>query len=81
MICIQYFDVVGCDSGAVYRIHHGFQGSVEQLDGRGGPPVCRWCFRPEEAVVAGDVMLAQKIALDTHEGAAVRIANRLTPRL
>ena len=25
----RYFEVVGCDSGTIYRIHHGFQGNVE----------------------------------------------------
>jgi hypothetical protein len=76
----RYFDVVGCDSGQVYRIHHGLQGNVEQLDISNGQPVCRWCFAPEDSVVAGDTMLAQKIALETHESAALRVANRLSPR-
>jgi hypothetical protein len=76
----RYFEVVGCDSGTVYRIHHGFQGNVEQLDERGEQAVCRWCFGPEDLVVAGDTMLAQKIALETDEIAALRMANRLPPR-
>jgi hypothetical protein len=76
----RYFEVVGCDTGTIYRIHHGFQGNVEQLDGSGGELVCRWCFAPEDLVVAGDAMLAQKIALETHENAALRVANRLTVR-
>jgi hypothetical protein len=76
----RYFEVVGCDSGIIYRIHHGFQGNVEQLDAGSGHPVCRWCFGPENLVVAGDAMLAQKIALETHESAALRTANRLPPR-
>jgi hypothetical protein len=76
----RYFEVVGCDSGTVYRIHHGFQGNVEQLDEYGDQAVCRWCFGPEDLVVAGDTMLAQKIALETYESAALRTANRLPPR-
>lgn len=76
----QYFEVVGCDTGTIYRIHHGFQGNIEQLDSSTGQPVCRWCFAPDDLVVAGDAMLAQKIALETHESAALRVANRLAVR-
>jgi hypothetical protein len=35
-----------------------------------------WCFVPEGGLVAGDVMLAQKIALETNERAALAVANR-----
>ena len=73
----RYFEVVGCDSGELYRIHHGFQGNIEQIDAL-GRPVCRWCFGPQDAVVAGDVMLAQKIALETYESGALGVANRLS---
>jgi hypothetical protein len=41
----RYFEVIGCDTGAIYRIHHGFQGNIEQLDSSSGQPVCRWCSR------------------------------------
>jgi hypothetical protein len=73
----KYFDVVGCDSGAAYRIHHGTQANIEQIDAH-GRPVCRWCFVPKGGLVAGDVMLAQKIALETYESSALRVANRFT---
>jgi hypothetical protein len=73
----RYFDVVGCDSGTAYRIHHGTQANMEQLDAH-GQQVCRWCFGPEGGLVAGDVMLAQKIALETYESGALVVANRLT---
>jgi hypothetical protein len=73
----RYFEVVGCDSGTAYRIHHGTQANIEQLDAH-GQPVCRWCFVPQGGLVAGDVMLAQKIALETYESSALRVANRLT---
>jgi hypothetical protein len=39
-----------------------------------------WCFVPGEHLVAGDVMLAQKIALETDERGALEKANRFTPR-
>jgi hypothetical protein len=70
-----YFDVVGSDSGGIYRIHHGKQANVEQLDCI-GQSVCAWCFVPEGDLVPGDVMLAQKIALETNERAALAIAVR-----
>jgi hypothetical protein len=73
----RYFEVVGCDSGTAYRIHYGTQGNIEQLDAR-GRPVCRWCFVPQGGLVAGDVMLAQKIALETYESSALGVANRFT---
>ena len=71
----NYFDVVGSDSAAIYRIHHGIQANVEQLDSL-GHPVCAWCFMPEGDLVAGDIMLAQKITLETDERAALAVAIR-----
>jgi hypothetical protein len=71
----RYFEVIGIDSGTIYRIHHGQQANVEQLDNL-GQVVCAWCFVPEGNLVAGDVMLAQKIALETDERASIAIAVR-----
>jgi hypothetical protein len=70
-----YFEVIGSDSGTIYRIHHGQQANVEQLDGF-GRTVCAWCLVPVGDLVAGDVMLAQKIALENDERAAMSIAVR-----
>ena len=70
-----YFDVVGGRTGKRYRIRHGRQMNIEQLD-RNGRRVCGWCFYPHGSLVAGDVMLAQKIALELFEVDALRIANR-----
>jgi len=67
-------DVVGSDTGTHYRIHHGTQTNIEELSH--GQRVCRWCFVPEGNLVAGDVMLAQKIALETNEQAALAVAHR-----
>jgi hypothetical protein len=79
-----YFEVIGSDSGTTYRIHLGQQANVEQLDNF-GQPVCAWCFIPVGDLVAGDVMLAQKIALETNEreaiGVAVRYATLRTRRV
>src|SRR5271156_1396581 len=41
-----------------------------------GNRVCEWCFLPEGKLAAGDVMLAQKIALETFESEALAVANR-----
>jgi hypothetical protein len=70
-----YFDVVGGKTGKRYRIRHGRQMNIEQLD-RNGRRVCGWCFYPQGTLVAGDVMLAQKLALELFEADALRIANR-----
>ena len=37
------------------------------------------CFVPDEALVAGDVMLTQKIALETDEYSALAVARRFSP--
>ncbi len=72
-----YFEVTGSDSGTVYRIRQGKQANVEQLDGT-GQAICAWCFVPKGDLVVGDVMLAQKIALETDERAAIAVAIRYT---
>jgi hypothetical protein len=69
------FDVVGCDSGRRYRISHGRGTNVHEID-NAGRPVTGWCFVPSGYLVAGDVMLAQKIALETNERATLAVANR-----
>ena len=69
------FDVVGCDSGRRYRIHYGRVTNVHEIDDA-GQPVTGWCFVPSGHLVAGDVMLAQKIALETNERATLALANR-----
>lgn len=71
----RYFDVMGGKSGKRYRIWHGHQMNIEQLD-KNGKHVCGWCFVPQGRLVAGDVMLAQKVALELFEAEALRIANR-----
>lgn len=75
----RYFEVVGCHTGKRYRIHHGRAGNVCELDDQ-GRPVVGLCFVPEGALVAGDVMLAQKIALETNELTALAVANKFPVR-
>jgi hypothetical protein len=71
----SYFEVTGCHSGKRYRINHGTSMNIHELDGAGRPRV-GWCFAPKGYLVAGDVMLAQKIALETDERGALAVANR-----
>jgi hypothetical protein len=72
-----YFDVIGCDTGRRYRVHHARGTNVHEMDDA-GRPLMGWCFVPSGELVVGDVMLAQKIALETNERAALAVANRFT---
>lgn len=69
------FEVTGGETGKRYRIRHGRQMNIEELD-QSGKRVCGWCFLPQGQLVVGDVMLAQKVSLETNERAALAIANR-----
>ena len=73
------FEVTGCHSGKRYRIRYGMGTNVYELDDM-GRPVTGWCFVPDGYLVAGDVMLAQKIALETDELGALRVANNFSLR-
>jgi hypothetical protein len=74
----QHFDVLGSSSGRRYRIYHGTQFNIEELDAD-GDAIAALCFVPEGRLAVGDVMLAQKIALETNEMAALVVANRIGP--
>ena len=74
-----YFEVTGSHTGRRYRVHYGTVSNVVQLD-EAGRPETGWCFVPASALAAGDVMLAQKIALETDEMAILALANRISPR-
>ncbi|MGA7809505.1 hypothetical protein [Bradyrhizobium sp.] len=69
----NYFEVTGCHTARRYRIHHGTGMNVFQLE-HVGRPLIGWCFVPQDDLVAGDVMLAQKIALETDEQGALAVA-------
>jgi hypothetical protein len=70
-----YFEVMGGDSGKHYRIRPTRQMNVDELD-QHGVRIAAWCFSPEGDLPIGDVMLAQKIALENNERAALALANR-----
>jgi hypothetical protein len=68
------FEVIGCDTGTRYRIICRVVMNVHQLD-LAGRTVARWCFAPEGGLAYGDILLAQKIALETMEQRALALAN------
>ena len=61
-----------------YRIRPTHQMNVDELNERGVRTVS-YCFGPEGELPIGDVMLAQKIALENDEQAALALANRGNP--
>jgi hypothetical protein len=69
-----HFEVTG-SCGNRYRIRYNRVVNIDELDQRGAH-MASWCFGPEEALPTGDVMLAQKIALETDEDATRAIAIR-----
>ena len=73
------FEVVGCHRGKRYRIYRGTAQNVFEIDDAGELKL-GLCFIPSGELVAGDVMLAQKIALETDESGALAVANRFLPR-
>jgi hypothetical protein len=70
-----YFEVRGSHSGKRYRIRCARQMNVDEIDEHGAR-LGSWCFGPEGDLQLGDVMLAQKIALENDERAALAIARR-----
>jgi hypothetical protein len=74
-----HFDVIGSDSGKKYRIHSSSPVNIDELDDQGHPRLC-YCLVTEIYVVPGDLVLAQKIALETGEREALSVANRFGPK-
>jgi hypothetical protein len=74
------FDVIGGVTGRRYRICHGDQLNVRVL-GKGGRSLTALCFTPRGHLPIGDVMLAQKIALELFELEVLQVANRNWPQV
>ena len=70
-----YFEVRGSHSGKCYRIRRSRNMNIAEL-GKDGNQAAVWCFGPVGHLPLGDVMLAQKLALETDEQAALAAANR-----
>ena len=75
-----YFEARGCHTGKRYRIRRGRNMNIEEL-GKNGAQVAAWCFGPTGHLPLGDVMLTQKLALETNEQAALGVANRFRRRI
>jgi hypothetical protein len=74
------FEVVGSDTGTRYRITYRAVMNVHELD-PDGRPAKQWCFAPQGGLAMGDVLLAQKIALETMEREALGVANSQPARV
>ena len=68
-----YFEVVGGDTGKLYRIYAGAATNVCEVD-ENGRPTLGLCFLPMGDLPIGDVMLSQKIALESSESRALGVA-------
>jgi len=73
-----YFEVVGGETGRQYRIYAGAMTNVCEVDGKGRPKL-GLCFLPLGELPSGDVMLSQKIALETSESRALAVARNFVP--
>jgi hypothetical protein len=73
---LNFFDVVGGDTGSHYRIHFDDRMNVEQIDAS-GKTAAKLCFVPIEHLPVGDTVLAQKLALELFETEALRVAARI----
>jgi hypothetical protein len=72
------FEVTGNESGCRYLVRNTGSINVEQL-GKNGQCVQKWCFGPEGNLARGDMLLAQKLALECFEGEALGRAYRYPP--
>jgi hypothetical protein len=75
-----YFEVVGGETGKQYRIYAGAMSNVCEIDEKGRPRL-GLCFRTIGELPVGDVMLAQKIALESCESSALAVARRFVPNV
>lgn len=71
----KWFEVVGCDTGTVYRIITGCQMNIMVLD-KSGEQIATLCFTPTGGLPDGDCMLAQKLHLEQNEREVLKVANR-----
>ena len=58
-----------------YRIQRSKVMNVHEVD-QAGNIVAHWCFAPKGNLPMGDVLLAQKIALETMERETLKMPNR-----
>jgi hypothetical protein len=75
-----YFEVAGGETGKRYRITKAYQMNVEEI-GNNGKRTRSLCFLPKGNLVLGDIMLAQKLALELFESNALAVANAITGQI
>ncbi len=75
---LGYFEVVGGETGKQYRIYPGIMSNVCELDDTGRPRF-GLCFRTLGELPIGDIMLAQKIALESCESSVLTVARKFVP--
>jgi hypothetical protein len=75
---LNFFDVVGGDTGSHYRIHFDDRMNIEQID-VGGKTIVRLCLVSKVHLPVCDTVLAQKLALELFETEALRVAARISP--
>ncbi len=68
-----YFDVVGSETATRHRIDLGTALNIEPMR-ENGRSLGSWCVVSKGDLVARDVMLAQKIALETDERGTLSVA-------
>lgn len=73
-----YFEVIGGDTGRQYRIYAGASANVCEIDNK-GRPTRGLCFLPVGELPIGDVMLSQKIALESCESRALEVSRKFVP--
>jgi hypothetical protein len=71
----KVIEVVGSDTGTHYRIRRAAIMNIDELDSD-GKVVGQWCVAPQGKLPLADVIIAQKIALETMEAKALASANR-----
>jgi hypothetical protein len=74
----RYFEIVGCDTSKQYRIYPGAMSNVCEIDEKGRPSI-GVCFQTVGELPIGDVMLAQKITLESCESSALVVARKFKP--
>lgn len=72
------FEVTGVETNHRYVIRNVTTINVDELDSR-GTCIKRWCFVPKGDLPQGDVLLAQKLALECFETSALEAARAFTP--
>jgi hypothetical protein len=72
------FEVIGSDTGRRYVVRNLTAINIDEFDTDG---VCttKWCFVPSGELAQGDVLLAQKLALECFESEALLQAKAYRP--